>query len=58
MLHGKEFIGSCGLLVVSTAVGGIPEVLPPDMVVLARPDVNGIVQYILSSLLNLKALTG
>jgi len=29
---------SCGLLVVSTAVGGIPEVLPPEMISLARPE--------------------
>lgn len=28
---------SCGLLVVSTNVGGIPEVLPPDMLYLADP---------------------
>ena len=31
---------SCGLFVVSTAVGGIPEVLPPGLVSLARPDVD------------------
>jgi len=29
---------SCGLLVVSTNVGGIPEVLPPGMAYLAKPD--------------------
>lgn len=28
----------CGLLVVSTKVGGIPEVLPDDMIVLCRPE--------------------
>ncbi|GLJ42395.1 hypothetical protein SUGI_0878100 [Cryptomeria japonica] len=28
---------SCGLLTVSTRVGGVPEVLPPDMIVLAEP---------------------
>ncbi|KAH8967954.1 hypothetical protein BDL97_03G103600 [Sphagnum fallax] len=28
---------SCGLLTVSTLVGGVPEVLPPDMIVLAPP---------------------
>jgi phosphatidylinositol glycan class A protein len=28
---------SCGLLTVSTRVGGVPEVLPDDMVVLAEP---------------------
>lgn len=31
---------SCGLVVVSTNVGGIPEVLPPDMIFHAEP--NGI----------------
>jgi phosphatidylinositol glycan class A protein len=29
---------SCGLLVVSTDVGGIPEVLPPGMAYMAKPD--------------------
>ena len=29
---------SCGLLVVSTNVGGIPEVLPPGMAYLAKPN--------------------
>lgn len=29
---------SCGLLTVSTRVGGVPEVLPEDMIVLAEPD--------------------
>ncbi|KAK3224134.1 hypothetical protein Dsin_011159 [Dipteronia sinensis] len=29
---------SCGLLTVSTRVGGVPEVLPDDMIVLAEPD--------------------
>jgi phosphatidylinositol glycan class A protein len=32
---------SCGLLVVSTKVGGVPEVLPNDMIILAKPDVDG-----------------
>jgi phosphatidylinositol glycan class A protein len=31
---------SCGLLVVSTNVGGVPEVLEPDMIVLCDPTVN------------------
>ncbi|CCW66253.1 unnamed protein product [Phytomonas sp. Hart1] len=29
---------SCGLLTVSTRVGGVPEVLPPHMLLLAEPD--------------------
>lgn len=29
---------SCGLLVVSTKVGGVPEVLPQHMIILAQPD--------------------
>ena len=33
---------SCGLLVVSTKVGGIPEVLPDDMIVFSKPDEEGI----------------
>jgi len=32
-----------GLPVVSTAVGGVPEVLPPHMIVLARPEVESLV---------------
>ncbi|KAL3762592.1 hypothetical protein ACHAWU_005795 [Discostella pseudostelligera] len=35
---------SAGLFVVSTNVGGVPEVLPPDMVVLADPDVDSLVK--------------
>lgn len=37
---------SCGLQVVSTKVGGIPEVLPPDMVWLTEPSVAGLVDGI------------
>ena len=33
---------SCGLLVVSTNVGGVPEVLPEDMMLLAEPSVEGL----------------
>lgn len=29
---------SCGLLVVSTKVGGVPEVLPEDLIIFAEPD--------------------
>jgi phosphatidylinositol glycan class A protein len=32
---------SSGLLVVSTRVGGIPEILPADMVVFAEPNEDG-----------------
>nr|SVE84223.1 EOG090X0515 [Daphnia pulex] len=34
---------ACGLQVVSTKVGGIPEVLPPEMIRMAQPDVSAIV---------------
>ncbi|GAV64347.1 Glycos_transf_1 domain-containing protein/PIGA domain-containing protein [Cephalotus follicularis] len=37
---------SCGLLTVSTRVGGVPEVLPDDMIVLAEPDPGDMVQAI------------
>ena len=33
----------CGLLVVSTNVGGVPEVLPPDRILLAEPNVPSLV---------------
>ncbi|KAL3911079.1 MAG: hypothetical protein SGARI_001817 [Bacillariaceae sp.] len=35
---------SCGLLVVSTNVGGVPEVLEPDMIVLCDPTVNDLTE--------------
>ena len=35
---------SAGLFVVSTNVGGIPEVLPPDMIELADPNVDSLVE--------------
>ncbi|KAL5014898.1 hypothetical protein ScPMuIL_009168 [Solemya velum] len=34
----------CGLQVVSTKVGGIPEVLPPDLIYLADPSVKSLVE--------------
>ncbi|TQD80389.1 hypothetical protein C1H46_034078 [Malus baccata] len=37
---------SCGLLTVSTRVGGVPEVLPDDMIVFAKPDPSDMVQAI------------
>ena len=41
---------SCGLLVVSTNVGGVPEVLPsPSMARLANPDVTSMVKELMSA---------
>ena len=37
--HGNHVI--CRLQVVSTRVGGIPEVLPPDLIRLVEPSVKG-----------------
>ena len=37
---------SCGLLVVSTNVGGVPEVLPPDMILLANSNVSALVDAV------------
>ena len=37
---------SCGLLTVSTRVGGVPEVLPDEMIVLAEPDPGDMVHAI------------
>ncbi|XP_067145458.1 phosphatidylinositol N-acetylglucosaminyltransferase subunit A isoform X2 [Centruroides vittatus] len=34
---------SCGLQVVSTRVGGVPEVLPPDLIWLTEPSIKGLV---------------
>jgi phosphatidylinositol glycan class A protein len=33
----------CGLLVVSTDVGGVPEVLPPFMALLAKPKIEDLI---------------
>lgn len=33
---------ACGLLVVSTRVGGVPEILPDDMMLLAEPEPNAV----------------
>ncbi|CAD5214719.1 unnamed protein product [Bursaphelenchus xylophilus] len=41
---------SCGLHVVSTAVGGVPEVLPPEYITLAKPDIDDIVQALSSAI--------
>jgi phosphatidylinositol N-acetylglucosaminyltransferase subunit A len=37
---------SCGLLVVSTNVGGVPEVLPDDMIVLSDPNLPSMVESV------------
>ncbi|XP_062516269.1 phosphatidylinositol N-acetylglucosaminyltransferase subunit A-like isoform X2 [Corticium candelabrum] len=41
---------SCGLLVVSTRVGGVPEVLPDDMIRLAEPRVKSMVDGLHSAI--------
>ena len=41
---------SCGLLVVSTDVGGIPEVLPPGMAYLAKPDADSLMVQLLKAI--------
>jgi phosphatidylinositol glycan class A protein len=38
---------SCGLYVVATAVGGVPEVLPPHMTIFAKPEEDGIISRLL-----------
>lgn len=40
----------CGLLVVSTNVGGVPEVLPEDMALLAKPDVQSMTDAIVEAI--------
>lgn len=41
---------SCGLLVVSTKVGGVPEVLPPDMIKLAEPNAEDLIDKLTKSI--------
>lgn len=41
---------SCGLLVVTTRVGGIPEVLPNDMTIFANPAVDSLVESTLRAI--------
>ncbi|KAL4707474.1 hypothetical protein ACJJTC_000118 [Scirpophaga incertulas] len=45
---------SCGLKVVSTKVGGIPEVLPEEMIYLTEPNVNSLVAGIEKAMQDLK----
>lgn len=47
----------CGLLVVSTRVGGVPEVLPHDMLLLARPDEEHLYAAVERALATLRAGT-
>lgn len=42
---------SCGLQVVSTKVGGIPEVLPSTLIKLTNPDTNSLIEAIEQSIL-------
>ena len=42
----------CGLLVVSTDVGGVPEVLPPHMAYLAKPDEKSVLRQLRKAVLN------
>ena len=48
---------SCGLFVVTTNVGGVPEVLPDDMVAYAEPTVDSLVKAVVASLSRLPDLT-
>ncbi|XP_065675200.1 phosphatidylinositol N-acetylglucosaminyltransferase subunit A-like isoform X1 [Hydra vulgaris] len=41
---------SCGLKVVSTNVGGIPEVLPPDMIYLCEPSIKGVYEAVVKAI--------
>jgi phosphatidylinositol glycan class A protein len=42
---------SCGLFVVSTDVGGIPEVLPPSMISLAKPNAEDVLRALEEAIL-------
>lgn len=46
----------CGLLVVSTDVGGVPEVLPPHMAYLAKPDEKSILKQLRKAVQNVKKI--
>ncbi|KAG9432087.1 N-acetylglucosaminyl-phosphatidylinositol biosynthetic protein [Apis mellifera carnica] len=45
---------SCGLQVVSTKVGGIPEVLPPDLIYLVEPTVPALIEGLESAITDYK----
>ncbi|CAL7942696.1 unnamed protein product [Xylocopa violacea] len=45
---------SCGLQVVSTKVGGIPEVLPPDLIYLVEPTVPALIKGLESAITDYK----
>ena len=42
---------SCGLLVVSTKVGGVPEVLPPSMIKFAEPNPDALAETLADAIL-------
>jgi phosphatidylinositol glycan class A protein len=44
----------CGLLVVSTDVGGVPEVLPPHMAYLAKPEPTSIINQLTKAVEDIK----
>lgn len=46
----------CGLLVVSTDVGGVPEVLPPHMAYFAKPEEKSITKQLIKAIENVKSI--
>lgn len=46
----------CGLLVVTTDAGGIPEVLPPHMAYLGKPEERSILRQLKKAVLNVKKI--
>lgn len=48
---------SCGLQVVSTCVGGIPEVLPSNLIILTEPEVESIYEGIMKAISRLNITT-
>lgn len=49
---------SCGLQVVSTSVGGIPEVLPNELIILTEPTVDSVLQGLLRAIEEFRAHSG